>query len=239
MKYFLVFILIASTTQVFAKAWQDLAQDLSSENVESRSKAMTELAQSQKLDSELSAGLESKDWKEALFVIHHLKKKTFLQRIFNLSKDSEKDMTFAFINKMIDEESKETIKKFYETKAYRIHNGGDEFFKIAFLEAAQKTDLKIEKKILKKLLKDNSFEVRMGVENYFFKNLSFYTKQEQLKFFKVLLKTKPYQVRIHSLLDFSTLDKEFKKELGPALENCLDDNENEVKEKCNEIKNTL
>ena len=239
MKFLLVLSLIFSVSHAFAKAWQDLAQDLSSENVDSRTKAMSELAQSQKLDNELSAGLESKDWKEALFVIHHLKKKSFLQRIFNLSKDNDKEMSFAFINKMIDEESKETIKKFYETKAYRIHNGGDEFFKIAFFEAAQKTGLKIEKKILKKLLKDESFEVRMAVENYFFKNLSFYTNREQLKFFKILLKTKPYQVRIHSLLDFSSLDKALKKELSPALEHCLDDTENEVKEKCNEIKNTL
>jgi hypothetical protein len=224
---------------VYARAWQELAQDLSSENVESQSKAMNELSQSQKLDNDLSEGLESKDWKEALFVIHKMKKRSFLQRIFNISNDKEKDLSFAFINKMIDEESKETIKKFYETKAYRVHNGGDEFFKIAFLEAAQKTNLKVERKILKKLLKDNSFEVRMAVENYFFKNLSFYSKNDQVKFFKVLLKTKPYQVRIHSLLDYTSLDKLQKKDLSPALDECLDDSENEVKEKCHEVKNSL
>lgn len=229
-------ILSCSAIALAGTGWLESAKNLNSEKLELQQKAMLELSENKKIDAQLELGLQSESWKEALFVIHKLKKKGFLKRLFKIADDDDKDLSLATINSMIDEESAKTIREFYKNKEYKVHKPGHEYFKISFLQAAIKTKLKVEKKIMKKLLKDDSHEVRMAVEDYFFNSISFYSREEQLKFFKLLLKTSPYQVRMHTLLDYSSLESSLKKELESALDNCLDDKESEVKEKCNALK---
>lgn len=236
MKYLLTFLLIGFSSYTHGRSWQESAQDLNSDKLDIQQKALNELTINKKIDTELEVGLESKSWKEALFVIDKFKKKSLLKKIFKISEDEEKDLSFGIINNLIDEESTKTIQDFYRTKEYKIHKEGHEFFKISFLQAALKTKFKVEKKILKKLLKDPSHEVRMAVEDYFFHSIKSYNANEQHKFFKILLKTNPYQVRMHALIDYQVLDSSIKKELSSVLEFCVSDNQLEVKEKCNELK---
>lgn len=233
----LIWLLVIVTLNLYGLEINDYAQTLSSaaNQVELEQK----LATDQNFHEKLEENLNSKDFKSGLFLIQKLKKKNFIRKLFHLADEEEKDISFGVINSLIDDENKKIVEEFYKNKEYKIHEKGHSYFKMAFFEAANKLDLKIKIKILKKILKDESFEVRFAVEDYFFKHIDQYSKIAQKKMINVLLKSSPYQLRMHTLLDLSKLKTDQKKDLGDSFIKCENDQNDEVKVTCNEVKNNF
>ncbi len=217
--------------------WPQLAVRLTGEADQVRKKAISELRDLPQLEAVLRKELSGERKFLAIDVISALKLEVLLPDLLKFSEKDESGFFYNAINALMDGENRTEL-----LTLYRARIGNDSTpaaAKVALLDTLSRLQIPLGAPLLKKLvLQDPSADVRSAALHY----VRQFLLKKDMEFFPLValaLHSDPFQLRIQAMYLISELNPKWRSFVLRELEECMEDDNSEVREACGAISGRL
>ena len=235
----LIFGVLFFQSLTFAQVatWESSAISLFSENQAEVQEAQKSLEKTPSLNLQLKSALKDPTKSElAMKVISTMKLKSLTSDVIEAEKTDPSGKALLVLEELRDESTKIIIDRHLQQKKAVLGAAGKATEKVLVLEISSAEQLRLNRETRRKLLTDESHEVRMAyarnvVSEFLVQNQNPEVKEK----WEELLRAKPYQVRLIALEGLKKITP-LAGEYRNTLELCLQDPAVKVRDLCQQLR---